>query len=521
MSDILLSVGLQKGAAETKQLQTDLQSIISQLDQNPPKVKVGLQVDQSAINHFKSQLTQIVNSVGLSKGAPITVNISGLGEVTTHANNAKDALGNMAKAAKVAQDATSNAANATTKSTSDAKKAAIELAKAEAERQRLLRKATSLLTQMQDAERNWTKAAKGSTKEQYASVQSYISQIQTLRDQFESGAIDTATFKARLDSLSTGFSKARSEIKGAGEATKTLSGHFGSLVEKFGSWLTVSQVVMAAIRSIKQMVNNVIKLDTAMTELKKVTDESDATYDRFLVNATSRAKGLGAALTDVVSATADFARLGYGIEDASKLADAALIYKNVGDGIEDINQASESIVSTMQAFQINPSNVMHVVDVFNSIGNSFAISSGGIGEALQRSSAAMYAAGNTLEETAALIAAGNTVLQNPNVMGTTLKTVSMFLRASKVEAEEAGESTEGMANSVSELRDSLLRLTGSRVDILTDSGQYKSTYEILRDIAAVWDDIVANQGTDSAAILELLGGRSLPQCTVMCIKVRI
>ena len=305
MSDILLSVGLQKGSAETSQLQTYLRDIISQLDSNPPKVKVGLQVDQSAINHFRSQLTQIVNSVGLSKGAPITVNISGLGEVTTQANNAKDALGNMAKAAKVAQDATSDAANATTKSTSDAKKAATELAKAEAERQRLLRKATSLLTQMQDAERNWTKAAKGNTKEQYASVQSYISQIQTLRDQFESGAIDTATFKARLDALSTGFSKARSEIKGAGEATKTLSGHFGSLVEKFGSWLTVSQVVMAVIRSIKQMVNNVIKLDTAMTELKKVTNETDATYERFLTKATDRAKKLGASLSDVVSATSD------------------------------------------------------------------------------------------------------------------------------------------------------------------------------------------------------------------------
>lgn len=90
---------------------------------------------------------------------------------------------------------------------------------------------------------------------------------------------------------------------------------------------------------------------------------------------------------------------------------------------------------------------------------------------------------------------------------TTLKTVSMFLRASKVEAEEAGESTEGMANSVSELREQLLTLTNGRVDILTDSGQYKSTYEILKDIASVWDDIVNNQGTDSAAILELIGGK--------------
>lgn len=83
----------------------------------------------------------------------------------------------------------------------------------------------------------------------------------------------------------------------------------------------------------------------------------------------------------------------------------------------------------------------------------------------------------------------------------------MFLRASKVEAEAAGESTEGMANSVSELRDKLLALTNDRVDILTDSGKYKSTYEILKDIAAVWDDIVSNQGTDSAALLELIGGK--------------
>lgn len=83
----------------------------------------------------------------------------------------------------------------------------------------------------------------------------------------------------------------------------------------------------------------------------------------------------------------------------------------------------------------------------------------------------------------------------------------MFLRASKVEAEAAGESTEGMANSVSELHSKLLKLTNGRVDILTDSGQYKSTYEILKDISEVWDDIVKNQGTDSAAILELIGGK--------------
>ena len=507
MSDILLSVGLQKGTAEVSQIQTDLHSIISRLDRNPPKVKVGLQVDQAALNHFKSQLTKIVNSVGLSQGAPITVNISGLGEISAKADSARDAFNRMGDAARNAGAAAANAGASAASATANAEKETRKLELAERERQRLLQQSTTLLTQMQSAERNWTKSAHGATQSQYASIQSYISQLQTLRAQFEAGTISASTFNLSISRLRTGFGEMGSQIKNANEATKTLRDRFADLSAKFGSWLTVSQAVMAAVRTVKKMVTTVIELDTAMTELKKVTKENEVTYTRFLVKATDRARALGASLSDVVSATADFARLGYSVDAASKLADIALLYKNIGDGVENVTQATESIVSTMQAFGILPYQAEHIVDVFNSIGNKFAISSGGIGEALQRSAAAMNAAGNTLEETAALVAAANTVVQNPDAVGTTLKTVSMFLRAAKVEAEEAGESTEGMAHSVSELRNQLLALTDGRVDILTESGQYKSTYEILKAISYVWDDIVTNQGTDSAAILELIGGK--------------
>ncbi len=503
MADILLSAGLQKGSLGTSQIEQDLQSIVKRINESPPTVNVGLNVSNAALNKFRSQLTQIVNSIGLSSGAPITVNISGLGEVTTQANNAHDALTNMGKAAKSAHDATASAAAATAKATADAEKEAKTLSRIEAERQRLLRNATSLLTRMQDAERNWTKASTGSTKEQYESIKSYISQVQTLRDQFEHGTIDAATFKSKLDVLDTGFSKARSQIRFAGEATKTMSDQFGSLVSKFGSWLTVSQVVMTAIRHIKQMVNNVIELDTAMTELKKVTNESDTAYNRFLTTAVSRAKELGTALTDVVSATADFARLGYGIEDASKLADAAIIYKNVGDGIEDISQASESIISTMQAFGIEASNAMTIVDKFNEVGNHFAISSTGIGEALLNSASALNAAGSTLDESIALITAANEVIQSPEKVGTAMKTLSMYIRATKVEAEEAGIETEGMANSVSELRTQILALTRNRVDIMESDDDFKSPYKVIKELAAIWNTL---KETEQAAITELIGG---------------
>lgn len=99
---------------------------------------------------------------------------------------------------------------------------------------------------------------------------------------------------------------------------------------------------------------------------------------------------------------------------------------------------SESIISTMKAFGIEAENAISIVDKFNEVGNNFAISSEGVGEALRRSASALAAGNNTLDESIALITAANSVVQDADVVGTTMKTVSMYLRAAKTEAEEAG-----------------------------------------------------------------------------------
>lgn len=293
-------------------------------------------------------------------------------------------------------------------------------------------------------------------------------------------------------------------IQQNGDATKGLGERLVGLGKKFTQWFGVSQLIMAAYRAIRKMITVVKELDTAITELKKVTDETDETYQRFLENASIRAKKLGASLTDVVKTTADFARLGFSLEDAEVVSDAALVYKNVGDGIEDIDQASESLISTMQAFGVEAKDVMSIVDKFNTAGNKFAISSGGVGDALLNSAAALNAAGNSLDESIGLITAANTTIQNPEKVGTALKTVSMYLRAAKTEAEDAGESTDGMANSVSELRGELLELTGNRVDIQIDEDNFKSTYEILKDLSKVWNSL---SDVSQANITEMIGGK--------------
>ena len=62
-----------------------------------------------------------------------------------------------------------------------------------------------------------------------------------------------------------------------------------------------------------------------------------------------------------------WARLGYSMEEAGKLAESTAILLNVSE-FEDATKASEALISTMQAFQYTADESQHVVDVLNEVG---------------------------------------------------------------------------------------------------------------------------------------------------------
>lgn len=105
------------------------------------------------------------------------------------------------------------------------------------------------------------------------------------------------------------------------------------------------------------------------------------------------------------------------MEESAEMAKTAIVYKNVADGLDTVDEATDSIISTMKAFGIESDNTMGIIDRFNEVGNNFAITSAGIGEALQRSASALYAAGNTIDESVGLVTAANSVIQNPEQVG--------------------------------------------------------------------------------------------------------
>lgn len=304
-----------------------------------------------------------------------------------------------------------------------------------------------------------------------------------------------------LKDLATDMAVFKKEAQAAGLAGESAFGKFLNSFKTMSSYITANMVFNFVKRQIRELINEVTELDTAMVELRKVTVATDEDFREYEKTAASIAKEVGASITDVINATSTFARLGENLEDATALGRIATIYQNVGDGITEA-QASEDLVSVMKAFNIQAKDAITVVDKLNEVGNNFAITSGGIGEALKRSASALATANNSLSESIALITTANTIAQNPEAVGTGMKTMALRLRSTKTELEEMGEDAEGAAENVSKLRQQMLALTG--VDIQLDDTTFKSSYQILLEISKVWgrlDDL------SRASVLEQLFGK--------------
>lgn len=322
-----------------------------------------------------------------------------------------------------------------------------------------------------------------------------------------------ATFidaKGRINEVEISYSKLNDTLShsiapiGQVESTwSKLTTSIGNKVREMAAYFATFGSVYEVINVIRQGINSVREIDSALAELKKVTDETDEAYAQFLQNMSKTAGVVGSTVKDLTTMAAEWSRLGYSMAESAKLAESTAILLNVSE-FNDATEASEALISTMQAFQYTADESVHVVDILNEVGNNYAVSSDGIATALQDSASALMEGGNNLEQAVALVAAANKVVQDPNSVGSALRTISLRLRGTSVEVlEELGEETDNVVESTSKLQKKIKALSG--VNILTESGEYKDTYTILAEIGEVWEKM---SDIDQAALLELMAGKN-------------
>lgn len=330
--------------------------------------------------------------------------------------------------------------------------------------------------------------------------------IASLKKLLNASDLTASDLKVNVDKINRSFRTMSSEAQAAGVNGLSFFDKIKEDALKFTSWMSLTTVISGISREAVKFYNNVVDIDTAMTELRKVTDNTNQQYAEFFDNIGQKAKDLKIDLSDLISQTAEWGKRGYSLDEAETLATNSGIYSVVGE--VDNATAVQDLTTVMKSYNMTVDESINIVDKFNAISNKYAVSASDIGDMLSRSVSSLSVAGNTLDQAIAMGTAITEITGDAAEAGNSLKVLSMRLRGAKTELEDAGESTEGMAVSTSKLREDIKALTNVNgtggFDIMKDSQNFKSTYEIMKGIANVWNDLT---DTSKAAVIEKIAGR--------------
>lgn len=201
---------------------------------------------------------------------------------------------------------------------------------------------------------------------------------------------------------------ARSQLKSRSEYKSLfgqIAGDMGQEVTKLSKYLVSMGGIDVVWQGFQQGIESIKEMDAAMTELKKVTSDTSDVYATVEKDMYATGKDIGRDAVELTKSTADWARLGYNTQDSEKMSKWTGILMNVSE-FEQVDDATNALISIMQGFDKGADDVENVVDVLNNIGNLEPISSDEIASSLQRSASALKAAGANYEQSVALTTVG-------------------------------------------------------------------------------------------------------------------
>lgn len=152
--------------------------------------------------------------------------------------------------------------------------------------------------------RQLTKAVMAATNGK-ASIKGFDAETKTLTYSLKSGSHEFTNYTAAVRGADGALVSIQKETK----RTETFIEAITRKTKEIGTYLISSLSLYDVVNKFRQGIQYVREIDSALTELKKVTDETEETYDRFLNTASKTAGKVGSTIKEIVSSTADWARL--------------------------------------------------------------------------------------------------------------------------------------------------------------------------------------------------------------------
>lgn len=175
-----------------------------------------------------------------------------------------------------------------------------------------------------------------------------------------------------LDFLKNDLSEVNGRVKQfnalATTAARNSTGIIDSLrtaFQKFPVWVLASSAFYGVVRGIKDITANVIELDTAITNLRRVSDGSEFEFGGVIERSIDSVSALSGKLNEFLDLVAEFARTGKTINESFDLAETTQQLVNISD--LDSGQAVDSLTAAMIAFNIEANESVRIADKLNEV----------------------------------------------------------------------------------------------------------------------------------------------------------
>lgn len=302
------------------------------------------------------------------------------------------------------------------------------------------------------------------------------------------GSVGDAAFLntlGRLGKLDTG-------IKSVSKTTEKLFNTIGNTVR----WGVVASGFQTILNSAHQTVQYVRDLDTSLTNIMMVTQQSKEQMNEFAQSANDAAKALSSTTVNMTDAALVFAQQGFNTDMSAALAERSTQLANISQ--QDTPTTSDQITTIMNAYDFTGDleQIDAAMDSWANVANVSAADVEELATAAQKAASTANTTGVTLDQLNAQIATIESVTREaPENIGNALKTIySRFADISMGNTLEDGVNLGNIAETLGKVG----------VEVLNDEGRMNNVGDIMEQLMEVWGQL---DQTQQNAISTVIAGR--------------
>ncbi|PZT57503.1 phage tail tape measure protein [Paenibacillus silvae] len=279
-----------------------------------------------------------------------------------------------------------------------------------------------------------------------------------------------SNYKNALTELQTKLTQITTEAKLANISTKTLADRFGNAASKVAIWAGATSSVYMVTRALRDMTNVVIQVNSQITQLKRVMDES-TDFEGMLSRSIQLANELGRSITEVNENAIGFARMGFDEDQTMNLAKTSTLLQNISELTP--QESVDTLTAAMTIYNIEASKSIEIANKLNEVDNNYAITTQNLALSLTRAGAAGNTFGVSLEK----------------LIGDT----TAITTATRESGSVVGNSLKSIYSRITSMAKSEDVLNGVGVSMRDMNGEVRDVSDILDDLAGRWSGLSKEQ----------------------------